>query len=100
MYGVIHRVRDMKRKKQRFSISRYLATMVPGSLAVSFQEGEAIFYQRDTEDALYYIRRGEVRLTAVSKAGREAVIGLSGQVTSLAKDAWSVNASMWLPPLP
>jgi CRP/FNR family cyclic AMP-dependent transcriptional regulator len=68
----------MKRKKQRFSISRYLTTMVPGSLAVLFQAGDAIFYQRDTEDALYYMRRGEVRLTAVSKAGREAVIGLLG----------------------
>jgi CRP/FNR family cyclic AMP-dependent transcriptional regulator len=78
MYGVIHRISNMKakRKKQRFSISRYLTTMVPGSLAVNFQEGEAIFYQRDTEDAVYYIRRGEVKLTAVSEAGREAVIGL------------------------
>lgn len=76
MYGIIHRICNMKRKKQRFSISRYLATMVPGSLAVNFQEGQAIFYQRDTEDAAYYIRRGEVKLTAVSKAGREAVIGV------------------------
>ena len=50
--------------------------MVPGSLAVNFQEGQAIFCQRDTEDAVYYIRRGEVKLTAVSKAGREAVVGL------------------------
>jgi CRP/FNR family cyclic AMP-dependent transcriptional regulator len=78
MYGVMLRISNMKakRKKQRFSISRYLTTMVPGSLAVNFQEGEAIFYQRDTEDAVYYIRRGEVKLTAVSKAGREAVIGV------------------------
>ena len=78
MYGVIHLICNMKAKgkKQRFSISRYLTTMVPGSLAVNFQKGEAIFYQRDTEDALYYIRRGEVKLTAVSKAGKEVVIGL------------------------
>ena len=65
-----------KGKKQLFSINRYLATMVPGTSALNFQAGQAIFYQRDTEDAVYYIRRGEVKLTAVSKAGREAVIGL------------------------
>ena len=61
MYGVIHRICNMKakRKKQRFSISRYLTTMVPGSSAVNFKEGQAIFYQRDTEDAVYYIRRGK-----------------------------------------
>ena len=65
-----------KRKKQLFSINRYLATMVPGTSALNFQAGQAIFYQRDTEDALYYVRRGTVKLTAVSKAGREAVVGL------------------------
>jgi CRP-like cAMP-binding protein len=65
-----------KRKKQPFSLSRYLTSMVPGSSARSFQAGQAIFYQRDAEDALYYIRRGTVKLTAVSKAGREAVVGI------------------------
>ena len=50
--------------------------MVPGSSALNFQAGQAIFCQRDAEDAVYYIRRGTVKLTAVSKAGREAVIGL------------------------
>ena len=65
-----------KRKKQLFSISRYLTTMVPGSSALNFKEGQAIFCRGDAENALYYIRRGTVKLTAVSKAGREAVIGL------------------------
>jgi CRP/FNR family transcriptional regulator, cyclic AMP receptor protein len=65
-----------KRKKQPFNISRYLIKIVPGSSALNFQAGQAIFYQRDTEDAVYYIRRGTVKLTAVSKAGREAVVGL------------------------
>jgi CRP/FNR family cyclic AMP-dependent transcriptional regulator len=78
MYGVIHRIRNMKskRKKQLFSISSYLTTMVPGSSALNLQAGQAIFCRGDAEDALYYIRRGTVKLTAVSKAGREAVIGL------------------------
>src|ERR1700732_1673291 len=65
-----------KRKKQLFSISRYLTTIVPGSSALNFQEGQAIFCRGDAENALYYIRRGTVKLTAVSKAGREAVIWL------------------------
>jgi CRP/FNR family transcriptional regulator, cyclic AMP receptor protein len=78
MYGVIHHICNMKskRKKRPFNISRYLIKIVPGSSALNFQAGQAIFYQRDTEDAVYYIRRGTVKLTAVSKAGREAVVGL------------------------
>jgi len=65
-----------KRKKQLFSISRYLATTGPGRSALDFQPGQAIFCKGGAEDAVYYIRRGTVKLTAVSKGGREAVIGL------------------------
>jgi CRP-like cAMP-binding protein len=74
----MHRIRNMKskRKKQLFSISRYLTGTVPGSSAVTLQAGQAIFCRGDAAEAVYYIRRGTVKLTAVSKAGREAVIGL------------------------
>jgi hypothetical protein len=65
-----------KRKKQPFSIRRYLATTGPGRSALDFQAGQAIFYQGDAADAVYYIRHGAVKLTAGSKTGREAVIGL------------------------
>jgi len=65
-----------KRKQQPFSASRYLASMVPGSSELNVRRGQTIFCQGDAADAVYYIRRGTVKLTAVSKAGREAVIGL------------------------
>jgi CRP/FNR family transcriptional regulator, cyclic AMP receptor protein len=65
-----------KRKQQPFSASSYLASMVPGSSEINFRRGQTIFCQGDAADAVYYIRRGTVKLTAVSKAGREAVIGL------------------------
>jgi CRP/FNR family transcriptional regulator, cyclic AMP receptor protein len=78
MYGVIHRICNMKakHKKQLFSLSRHLTNLVPGSLAIRFQAGQAIFCQGDAADAIYYIRRGTVKLTAVSKGGREAVVGI------------------------
>jgi CRP/FNR family cyclic AMP-dependent transcriptional regulator len=66
-----------KRKQRPFSTSRYLTSTVPGSSALNVRRGQAIFCQGDAADAVYYIRRGTVKITAVSKAGREAVIGLS-----------------------
>ena len=77
MYGVIHSICNMKskRKKHLFSISRYLTSTVPGSSALNFQAGQAIFCQGDAADDVYYIRRGTVKITAVSRAGREAVVG-------------------------
>ena len=78
MYGVIHCICYMKPKSERrlFSISRYLTTMVPDSSALNFKEGQAIFCQGEAAKAVYYIRRGTVKLTTVSKAGREAVVGV------------------------
>ncbi len=73
-----HRIRNVKakrKKKHLFSISEYLTTTVPGRLALAFQAGQAIFCQGDAADAVYYIRRGTIKLTTVSKAGREAVVG-------------------------
>jgi len=69
MYGVIHRIGNMKskRKKQFFSINRYLTTMVPAGSLLSFQAGQAIFCQGGAEDAVYYIQRGTVKLTTVCK---------------------------------
>ena len=65
-----------KRKKQPFSIRKYLATTGPGRSALDFQAGQAIFYQGDAAAAVYYIRHGAVKLTAASKTDREAVISL------------------------
>jgi CRP/FNR family transcriptional regulator, cyclic AMP receptor protein len=78
MYVVIHCICYMKPKRERrlFSISRYLTTMVPDSSALNFKEGQAIFCQGEAAKAVYYIRRGTVKLTTVSKAGREAVVGV------------------------
>jgi CRP/FNR family transcriptional regulator, cyclic AMP receptor protein len=37
---------------------------------------QAIFAQGDQADAIFYIQKGKVRLTVVSKSGKEATIGL------------------------
>jgi CRP/FNR family transcriptional regulator, cyclic AMP receptor protein len=67
----------MKAKRRKLSsIGRYLSTTGPGRSALDVQAGQAIFCQGDAADAIYYIRRGTVKFTAVSKAGREAVVGL------------------------
>jgi len=65
-----------KRRKQLLSLSRYLTTLVPGSSALHFQAGQVIFCQGDAANAVYYLRRGAVKLTAVSAAGREVAVGL------------------------
>jgi CRP-like cAMP-binding protein len=71
----IRNVKAKRKKKYLFSIGEYLTNTVPGRLALDFRAGQAIFCQGDAADAVYYIRRGTIKLTTVSKVGREAVVG-------------------------
>ena len=41
-----------------------------------FPKKQTIFTQGDRADAVFYVQKGKVRLTVVSKAGKEATIGI------------------------
>jgi len=64
------------KKHREFDPNTFLATIGEGrkSLAVSKKQG--IFAQGDVADAVFYIQKGKVRLTVVSKTGKEATIGI------------------------
>jgi CRP/FNR family transcriptional regulator, cyclic AMP receptor protein len=64
------------KKIREFVPHTFLATIGEGrkSLAVSKKQG--IFAQGDVADAVFYLQKGKVRLTVVSKTGREATIGI------------------------
>jgi CRP-like cAMP-binding protein len=46
--------------------------------AVDYRRGDAIFSQGDVCDTVMYIQKGGVKLTVISKAGREAVVAMLG----------------------
>jgi CRP/FNR family transcriptional regulator, cyclic AMP receptor protein len=64
------------RKSSRFDLARYLDSPGPGRAILEFPQGQAIFSQDSPAEAVYYIRQGTVKLTTVSKNGKEAVIAL------------------------
>ena len=41
-----------------------------------FPEKQTVFAQGDPADAVFYLQTGKVRLTVVSKTGKEATIGI------------------------
>ena len=51
--------------------------MVARSVA-SYRRKEAIFSQGDPADAVFFLQKGAVKLTVVSKQGKEAVVGIVG----------------------
>ena len=67
------------KKKRHFDLHAFVATIGEGRKRVLFRKKQGIFAQGDTADAVFYIQTGKVRLTVVSKTGKEATIGILGE---------------------
>ena len=65
-----------KMKKREFDPRKFLTTIGEGRRIVTFSKKQAIYAQGATCDAVFYIQKGKVRLTVVSKNGKEATIGI------------------------
>jgi CRP/FNR family cyclic AMP-dependent transcriptional regulator len=61
-----------------FDPKRFLAKIGTGRSVVKFLRGNRIFAQGDPANAVFYIQEGRVKLTVVSRQGKEAVIGILG----------------------
>jgi len=59
-----------------FDPKKFLATIGEGRTVVAFVRKETIFVQGDPADSVFYIQAGKVRLTVVSKIGKEATLGI------------------------
>jgi CRP/FNR family transcriptional regulator, cyclic AMP receptor protein len=62
--------------KRQFNPRTFLATFGEGRKSLTVAKRQRIFTQGDEADAVFYIQKGKVRLTVVSKTGKEATIGI------------------------
>jgi CRP/FNR family cyclic AMP-dependent transcriptional regulator len=76
------RARDSARRRpasensREFNAHAFLATIGEGRKALLFPKKHTIFAQGDSADAIFYLQTGKVRLAVVSKAGKDATIGI------------------------
>jgi CRP/FNR family cyclic AMP-dependent transcriptional regulator len=64
------------KKLSKFDTKTFLSTINGGRKIVVFSKKQAIFAQGDSADAVFYIKEGKIRLTMVSKSGKEATLGI------------------------
>jgi CRP/FNR family cyclic AMP-dependent transcriptional regulator len=64
------------KKNREFDPKIFLATIGTGRKLVAVLEKQPVYTQGDEADAVFYIQKGKVRLTVVSKDGKEATIGI------------------------
>jgi CRP-like cAMP-binding protein len=67
------------KKLSKFDPKKFLSTIDGGRKIAAFSNKQTIFAQGDPSDAVFYIQKGKVRLTVVSKVGKEATIGILNQ---------------------
>lgn len=68
----------MSRGVQRFDPVEFLETAAKGRIVSTHQKKQVIFAQGDVADAVIYIKKGKVKVTVVSKQGKEAVVAILG----------------------
>ena len=69
----------MKRApKAAFDPKVFLAKVGKGRTLADYKKNQRIFLQGDPADAIFYIQAGKIKLTVVSKQGKEAVVAILG----------------------
>jgi CRP/FNR family transcriptional regulator, cyclic AMP receptor protein len=68
----------MLRKRMLFDPKSFLAKIGKGRTIAVYHKKQPIFAQGDPADALFYIQKGKVKLTVVSRHGKEAIVGIFG----------------------
>jgi CRP-like cAMP-binding protein len=64
------------KKQKRFDPQTFLSTIDGGRTIVTFPRKKTIFNQGGPSNAVFYIQTGKVKLTVLSKTGKEATIGI------------------------
>jgi CRP-like cAMP-binding protein len=64
--------------KAKFDLNLLLVEAGNGRALTDHQKNQIVFSQGDPADAIFYIQTGKIKLTVVSKQGKEAVVGILG----------------------
>jgi CRP/FNR family transcriptional regulator, cyclic AMP receptor protein len=76
-----------KAAKAVFAPAIFLAKTGAGRTIAHMKKGQKVFGQGEAADAVFYIQKGKIRLSVISKRGKEAIIGLLGDGNFLGEES-------------
>lgn len=65
-------------RRFKYDAAVFLSTISNDTKVLAFFKQQTIFAQGALADGVFYVKTGKIRLTVVSKAGKEATIGIVG----------------------
>src|SRR5207248_11633398 len=81
------------RRNREFDPNTFLAMIGDVRKMLAVPKKQTIFTQGDEADAVFYVQKGKVKLTVVSKTGKEATIGIVRE-GSFFVDVWLVGQAL------
>jgi CRP/FNR family transcriptional regulator, cyclic AMP receptor protein len=66
------------KKRRRFDVEVYLEGTRPATRVTTYRRGEVIFSQGDPAHDVRYIQKGAIKLSVLSRIGKEAVVAMLG----------------------
>jgi CRP-like cAMP-binding protein len=70
--------RKTSKRNSPFNPKALLAKVGGGQSVCTYSRKQVVFSQGDAADVVYYVQKGRVKLTVVSKEGKEAVVAFMG----------------------
>jgi CRP/FNR family cyclic AMP-dependent transcriptional regulator len=68
----------LREKNEVFDAKRFVTTVGAGRVSATYKAKSYVFRQGSKCEAVYYIQKGQVQLTVVSKQGKERAVGILG----------------------
>jgi len=65
-----------RKEYSEFDLQTFLSAVDVGRTVVVVQKNQTVFSQGDSSDAVFYVQKGSIRLSVLSKAGKEAIIAI------------------------
>jgi CRP/FNR family transcriptional regulator, cyclic AMP receptor protein len=68
-----------KKRRLQFDPVAFLKTVAQGRTVSAHRKKDIIFSQGSAADAVFYIQKGKIKVTVISKQGKEAVVAILGE---------------------
>jgi CRP-like cAMP-binding protein len=79
-------IKATKSGNENFVPADFLAKIGVGRTIDEVQKGKSIFAQGDVATAVFYVQKGRIRISVISKAGKEATVALLGAGSFLGEE--------------
>jgi CRP-like cAMP-binding protein len=79
-------IKATKSGNENFVPADFLAKIGDGRTIDEVQKGKSIFAQGEVATAVFYVQKGRIRISVISKAGKEATVALLGAGSFLGEE--------------